>query len=109
MQEKALMKEVLYANDLVLMNETMYSLKEKFLKWKSALEEQGTESKSGKDEGDGVWSDGKIIQNNLFIVYFYLYIYPPDSWESDGDSIHRVSNYPDLLPKMPRYCCPLLI
>ena len=23
--------------------------------------------------------------------------------------IHRVSNYPDLLPEMPRYCCPLEI
>ena len=44
-----------------------------------------------------------------FIFYFYLYIYPPDSQESDGGAIHRVSNYPDLLPKMPRYCCPLVI
>ena len=23
--------------------------------------------------------------------------------------IHRVSNYPDLLPEMPKYCCPLVI
>ena len=23
--------------------------------------------------------------------------------------IHRVGNYPDLLPEMPRYCCPLVI
>ena len=48
-----------------------------------------------------------------FIIYlfylFYLYIYPPDSQESDGGAIHRVSNYPDLLPEMPRYCCPLII
>ena len=45
----------------------------------------------------------------LFFYYFYLYIYPPDSQESDGGAIHRVSNYPDLLPEMPRYCCPLVI
>ena len=45
----------------------------------------------------------------LFIFYFYLYIYPPDSQESDGGAIHKVSNYPDLLPEMPRYCCPLVI
>ena len=45
----------------------------------------------------------------LFFIYFYLYIYPPDSQESDGGAIHRVSNYPDLLPEMPRYCCPLVI
>ena len=48
----------------------------------------------------------------IFIYYFfycYLYIFSPDSQESDGGAIHRVSNYPDLLPKMPRYCCPLVI
>ena len=45
---------------------------------------------------------------NLFF-HFYLYIYPPDSRESDGVAIHRVSNYPDLLSEMPRYCCPLVI
>ena len=45
----------------------------------------------------------------LFIFYFYLYIYPPDSQEGDGGAIHRVSNYPDLLPEMSRYCCPPVI
>ena len=40
----------------------------------------------------------------FFFFYFNLYIYPPDSQESDGGAIHRVSNYPDLLPEMPRYC-----
>ena len=40
---------------------------------------------------------------------FYLSIYPPDSQESDGGAIHRVSNYPNLLPEMPRYCCLLVI
>ena len=45
----------------------------------------------------------------FFYFYFSLYIYPPDSQESDGGAIHRVSNYPDLLPEMPRYCCPLVI
>ena len=50
-------------------------------------------------------TDGKVY---LFI-YFYLYIYLPDSQESDGGAIHRVSNYLDLLPEMPRYCCPLVI
>ena len=46
----------------------------------------------------------------IFILfYFYLYICPPDLQESDGGAIHRVSNYPDLLSEMPRYCCPLVI
>ena len=39
-----------------------------------------------------------------FFFHFYLYIYPPDWQESDGGAIHRVSNYPDLLPEMPSYC-----
>ena len=45
----------------------------------------------------------------ILFIYFNLYIYPPDSQESDGGAIHRVGNYPDLLPEMPRYCCPLVI
>ena len=44
-----------------------------------------------------------------FLFYFYLYIYSPESQESAGGAIHRASNYPDLLPEMPRYCCPLEI
>ena len=50
-----------------------------------------------------------ILSNLFFFFYFNLYIYPPDSQESDGGAIHRVSNYPDLLPEMPSYCCPLVI
>ena len=38
---KDLMKEVLYADDLVLMSETMEGLKERFIKWRSALESKG--------------------------------------------------------------------
>ena len=45
----------------------------------------------------------------FFFIFFYLYIYPSDSQESDEGAIHRVSNYPDLLPEIPRYCCPLVI
>ena len=44
-----------------------------------------------------------------FYVGLYLYIYPPDSQESDRGAIHRVSNYLDLLPEIPRYCSPLEI
>ena len=51
--------------------------------------------------------------NNVKLIYFiylfYLYIYPPDSQERDRGAIHSVGNYPDLLPKIPRYCCPLVI
>ena len=35
---EGLMNEILYADDLVLMSESMESLKEKFLKWKEAFQ-----------------------------------------------------------------------
>ena len=35
---EGLMKQVLYADDLMLMSETMKGLKKSFLKWRSALE-----------------------------------------------------------------------
>ena len=49
----------------------------------------------------------KIVSQKLskvwFIMHlFHLYIYLSDSQESDGGVIHRASNYPDLLPEMPR-------
>ena len=43
----------------------------------------------------------------IYLFYFYLYTYPPDSRESDGGAIHKASNYPDLFPEMPRYSFPL--
>ena len=46
------------------------------------------------------WTDFNLC---LFFL-FYLYIYSPDSQESDGGALYKVSNYPDLLLKMPRYC-----
>ena len=45
----------------------------------------------------------------IFLFLFYLCIYLPGSQESDGGAMHRVSNYHDQLPEMPRYCCPLVI
>ena len=49
------------------------------------------------------------IKRHLFFILFYLYNYPSDSQESDGDAIHKANNYPDLLPEMPRHCCPIEI
>ena len=38
---EGLMNEILYADDLVLMSESMENLKEKFLQWKEAFESKG--------------------------------------------------------------------
>ena len=43
-----LMSELLYADDLVLMSETMEGLREKFWKWKEALESKGLKVNLGK-------------------------------------------------------------
>ena len=43
------------------------------------------------------------------VLFIYLYIYPPNSQKSGRGAIHRVSYYPDLLPEIPRYCCPVEI
>ena len=45
-----LMSEMLYADDLVLMSETMEGLREKFWKWKEAFEIP-REDKSGSESG----------------------------------------------------------
>ena len=53
------------------------------------------------------------IYSNKWIHFFFLnfifIIYPPDLHESDGGAMHRASNYHDLLPEAPKYCCPLEI
>ena len=48
------------------------------------------------------WKKGKFFD-------LFIFIYPPDSQESVGGAIHRASNFPDLLPEIPMYCCPLEI
>ena len=37
--------------------------------------------------------------------FIHLYIYPPDSQESDRDAIYTASNNTTLLPEIPKYCC----
>ena len=39
----------------------------------------------------------------FFFFYFNLYIYPPDSQESDGGAIHRASNMKRLLNSIEVY------
>ena len=89
---EGLMKEVLYTDDLVLMSEMMESLKGRFLKWRSVLESKGLKENLEKVKVMVCESEGKVIQSRiypceicskrvtvLYIFYFYLHIYPPDS------------------------------
>ena len=49
------------------------------------------------------------MMNNYirFRFSFHLYIYPPESQESDRGIIHRASNFPNFFLEMPGYCCPV--
>ena len=95
-------------DDIVLCRQNHRELEEDLEIWRNALERRGPKVSRSKTEylRVGGVDNGEELK---FFFFFYLYIYPPDSQESDGGAIHRVSNYPDLLPEMPRYCCPLVI
>ena len=46
----------------------------------------------------------------LYFYYFFISIFILLTRRKATEAlIHRVSNYPDLLPEIPRYCCPLVI
>ena len=62
---EGLMKEVLYADDLVLMSEMMKGLKKRFLKWRSALESKGLNVNFKKTKVMVYESEGKVIQNRI--------------------------------------------
>ena len=53
--------ELLYADDLVLMSETIEGLWDKYLKWKEAFESKGLKVKIGKTKvmvSSGITKDG---------------------------------------------------
>ena len=46
----------------------------------------------------------------LFIYFYFISIFILLTRRKATEAlIHRVGNYPDLLPEIPRYCCPLVI
>ena len=61
------LSELLHADDLVLMSETIDGLRDKFLKWKEALESKGLKVSHGKTKvmvSSGITKDG-ISKANL--------------------------------------------
>ena len=62
---EGLMKEVLYADDLALINETMEGLKERFLKWRSPLESKRPKMNLKKMKVMVCGSEGKVIGSML--------------------------------------------
>ena len=54
-----------YADDLILLSETMEGLKKRFLKWRSALESKGLKMNLEKTEVLVCGSEGEVIRNRI--------------------------------------------
>ena len=61
----ALMSEMLYADDLVLMSESMEGLREKFWKWKEAFESKGLKVNLRKTKVVVSGAEGKVSVNKV--------------------------------------------
>ena len=57
--------EILYADDLVLMSESMDDLRERFQKWRSALEGKGLKLNVGKTKMMVSGTEGEIALSNI--------------------------------------------
>ncbi|XP_077862361.1 uncharacterized protein LOC144344061 [Saccoglossus kowalevskii] len=53
---EGLMREMLYADDLILMDDTMEGLREKFVKWKKSFESKGLKVNLGKTKVMVSWT-----------------------------------------------------
>ena len=62
---RGVVNELLYANDLVIMSETMENLKERFSNWKDALESKGLKINTRKTKVMVSGSEGELFKSKL--------------------------------------------
>ena len=62
---EGLINEIWYVNDLVLMSESMESLKKKFLKWKEAFERKGLKVNHKKTKVMVSGSTGEVLKSKV--------------------------------------------
>ena len=62
---EGLMNKILYPNDLVLTNESIESLKEKFLKWKKAFESKGLKANFKKTKVMVSSLKGEVLKSKV--------------------------------------------
>ena len=62
---EGLMNEILYADDLVLTNESRENLKEQFLKWKEAFERKGLKVNLKKTKVMVSGSEGEVLESKV--------------------------------------------
>ena len=56
------------------------------------------------------FSSAYFIRCLTYILFYFISIFILLTCRKATEAlIHRVGNYPDLLPEIPRYCCPLVI
>ena len=60
-----MVNQLLYADDLVLMSETMEDLKERFWNWKNALESKGLKVNTRKTKVLVSWSEGELFKSKV--------------------------------------------
>ena len=60
-----MVNQLLYADDLVLMSETMEDLKERFWNWKNALESKGLKVNTRKTKVLVSWSEGELFKSTV--------------------------------------------
>ena len=59
------LNEILYADDLVLMSESLDELREKFQRWRSALEDKGLKMNVGKTKMMVSGTEGEIVVSKI--------------------------------------------
>ena len=62
---EGLLKEILYADDLVLTSESLEELQEKFRKWKEAFESKGMKVNLGKTKMMVSGSEGERLNSKI--------------------------------------------
>ena len=60
-----LLNEILYADDLVLMSESLEDLRERFQRWRSALEDKGLEVNVGKTKMMMNGTEGEVVLSKI--------------------------------------------
>ena len=62
---KGLLNEILYADDLVLMNENLEDLRERFQRWRGALESKGMKANTRKTKIMESGAEREIVRSKV--------------------------------------------
>ena len=67
-------------------------------------------NKNNSKASSRLYVDVVVSTENMWWEFYFISVFILLTRRKAMEAlIHRVGNYSDLLPEMPRYCCPLLI